>query len=92
MELKYVIMIAYVIGMCASVSQLAEFQGSQYKHRHNVKRAYVFCWAALVIPVLNIVGACYLLSLLRDAARRERDAWVNIRMTFPPHYDSDQQK
>ncbi len=88
MTLTTAFIVVYAIGIIAAISQLAEFQGSQYRYRANIKRAYLACWLLLIVPVFNLAAACYLLSILRDAARRERDAWVNIRMTFPSHYDN----
>lgn len=83
--------VAYLIGIVVSVSQMAEFQHSNYRHRKMVKAAYLFCWAALVIPVLNIIGGACLWWELRQASRADREVYVDTgKMVFPPFYRAKQ--
>lgn len=67
MEIKFVIMVAYIIGITLSIIQMENFGESQHRHRKIVKAAYIFCWAALVIPGLNLIGAFCLWWELRQA-------------------------
>ncbi len=89
MSIKIEVLISalYTLGLCTSFIQMSEFNRSGYRHRKDVRAAYIFCWAALVIPFLNLIGTAYLWWSIRKAARSSKDLYVNIGMVFPKFYE-----
>lgn len=86
MEIKFIVLIAYVIGIIFSIFKMEDFHQSKYRHRKIVKASYIFCWAALVVPGLNLIGASFLWWELRQA-EGEQPAHFAMGMKLPEHYN-----